>query len=389
MRFGQFLASYLAEAIFHAARMTINFDEKFLRFSFKLYEKKSLTLPERLYTKVKQTLFTCLNLISIGVMAYFWYYDATLNENSYLAILIRNSTIKLSIFNFEYEEEKIRFKQIVLVFICGASLVSLLSFHIFFNFYCKFNKFGESLLINDNCTKKAINAHFNNNTSAAKKKPKIDTFILTVNNELFDNYDAHGYYTDTTISSATASSRDRSQLMRAADTSLPMSTNGSSTSYSAESFTNSLKSLQIMKSSTLRQHADESVDNSSGVSTVTSCNLSYDQHFIDDYIVGNEAKASGNALRAQNLLIHNQKSNQSSEPSTFYERVYLWFTKTNFSSSNLQPPIDAQKQQHQQPLSHLISMKPSHEFVVSENNKSHNKQLNKSELTTSNRTIVI
>ena len=151
-----------------------------LRFSFKLYDKKRLTLPERFYTKVKLTLFTCLNLISIGVMAYFWYYDATLNENSYLAILIRNSTIKLSIFNFEYEEEKIRFKQIVLVFICGASLVSLLSFHIFFNFYCEFSRFGESLLINDNCTKKAVNkknaCHFNNTTSATKKN-KNDSFI--------------------------------------------------------------------------------------------------------------------------------------------------------------------------------------------------------------------
>lgn len=257
-------------ALYHSWKMVIDFDEAFLR---NLSTKKLNICIYVSYTNAKMFAFSTYVILSHIICAYFWFYQSLVNSSVIFSLLN----------DFSYEQNKIRFKQIILVMICGGTLLALLSFHIYYNYYFVVN------IVNTNKSGLTSKASSHN-----QKGRRSHDFLISANRQIAYDYDTHGYFSDTNSTSFTSSKCTTCQI----DSTTTQS------DYSA-----------------IKKPCD--YDTSSGIiSTITSC--TYDRHFIDEL----------SQFTNVNLNLHNQ--NQTQIQTNFYDRVYSWFAKNgNFSTPSL------------------------------------------------------
>jgi hypothetical protein len=300
----------IALSMYHAFIMVCDIDETFFKLQFK---------KAKYYTKVKIAFFMFLMLTSVTLCAVYWYYwyycsynYTLLDSDSLLLVLLNNfSKYKYKLLNsFIYEQQlqdEIKFKQIMLVIICGCMLVSFLSFHIYYNYYFNYNFiditkleiFNELKLctVSSKCGENTINQAFE------------DHYISTT--EITDSTKCSTCYTK------------------------------SSSGVTGE------KSMSVVKYPSKKYD----YETSSGVlSTVTSSSCfssSYEKQFVDNLIDLAGISGSVKTLFTQtNINLHNQSEAQVNQ--SFYEKVYSWFMKSNSS-------IDIQQQNRKFNRDSLIS----------------------------------
>jgi hypothetical protein len=256
-------------ALYHSWKMTIDFDENFLRN----LSTKNLRICNNVnYTNAKMFAFTASIILTHILCAYFWFYQS----------IVKSSVFYALINDFSFEQNQIRFKQIILVIICGSTLLALLSFHIYYNYYFIIDTIPSN--------KSGLN---NKVSSNGQKGRRSSDFLITTNKQISRDYDTHGYFSDSNSTSFTSSTCTTCQI-----------DSTTQSDYSA-----------------IKKPCD--YDTSSGIiSTITSC--TYDRQFIDEL----------SHFTNFNLNLHNQ--NQSQIQTSFYERVYSWFAKNgNFSTPSL------------------------------------------------------
>ena len=293
----------ITKSFYHAFVMTCDVDEGFFRI------KKS-----KFYTKMKITVFMLLILLSTSLCTIYWYYwyyysynYTILDSDSILLLLLSNfSKYKYKILDsFSYEQqlqEEIKFKQIMLVIICGCTLVSLLSFHIYYNYYFNYNFID------------LTNLEIFNEFKIVPSTKRAANLV----NPAFDS-SRDDYYTSTSEISE-------------------------STYYSQPTTVPSSSSSNVLPTP---KQAKNSYDTESGIlSTVTSSSCftssSYDRQFIDNLVDVLQSKNSKNVdntsiFTQSNLILHNSQANEANIDQSFYDKVYAWFVKSNSSTDiNLQ-----------------------------------------------------
>ena len=195
-------------------------------------------------------------------------------------------------------EEEIKFKQMMLVIICGCTLVSLLSFHIYYNYYLNYNFIDITNLEIFN----ELEIEPNNN-----KKRALSSNLV---NNAFDS-SRDGYYTATRVISE--------------------STNYTQPTITATSST----SEAVLSTMNMRYRQKYAYDAESGIlSTVTSSSCfssSYEKQFIDN-LVDLIQNRNTSLFTQSNLVLHNNQTSEQNINQSLYDKVYSWFMKSNSSS---------------------------------------------------------